>query len=65
MYQKKTEDLYIVQQYTGKSWEDVSCSENRKEAKEDLKAYRENQPTYAVRLKKTRQSKEEEHHDQL
>jgi hypothetical protein len=58
--ERKTTDLWVVQQYTGAQygWEDVSAADNRKEAQEDRKAYAENQPEYPVRMVKRRVPKE-------
>tara|TARA_R100000808_G_C2027943_1_gene73118 strand:+ start:249 stop:446 length:198 start_codon:yes stop_codon:yes gene_type:complete len=36
--------LWIVQGNYGYGWEDEAASETRKEARDDLKAYRENGP---------------------
>lgn len=56
-YVRKTRDVWVIQQYTGGQygWEDVSAYDTWKEAREDLKAYRENQPEYPVRAKKQRE----------
>lgn len=56
-YKRKTTDLFVVQQYFDHEygWEDVCSADNRKEAREDLKAYRENQPEYPARLIKRRE----------
>lgn len=48
-YQRKTEDLFIIQQMFDKKWEDVTQSSSRKEALDDYKAYKENQPEIPVR----------------
>jgi hypothetical protein len=55
-YKRKTEDEYIVQgNYNcGYGWEDVTAESTRKEAKERLKEYRENEPQYPHRLIKRR-----------
>lgn len=51
-YIRKTRDVYEVQQWTGKQygWEAVTAETTRKEAKERLREYRENQPQYPARL---------------
>ena len=56
-YQRKTRDLYVVQQNFGygDGWEDVSAADTRKEARDDLRAYRENQPEYPARIVKRRE----------
>jgi hypothetical protein len=47
-------DEYQIHQHTAEGWEEVSAYQTRKEAKADLKAYRENQPEYAVKIVKKR-----------
>lgn len=42
--------LHVVQQHWGFGWEDVSQSESAREAYNDLKAYRVNQPEAPVRM---------------
>jgi hypothetical protein len=55
-YKRLTEDEYIVQgnYHSGDDWEDVTSETTRKEAKERLKEYRENEPRYSHRLIKRR-----------
>ena len=54
----KTELIYVTQMYTPSyGWEDVTASTTRKEAREDIKAYRENQRG-AFRLIRRRVKKE-------
>lgn len=36
--------LHVVQGFYGMGWEDLTASEDYKEARADLKAYRENDP---------------------
>jgi len=57
MYQRKTRDVYVIQQYTGSQygWEDVCEEDTRKEAVAQRKCYQENQPEYPVRIKKRRE----------
>ena len=50
MYKRKTYDLFTIQTLYSNQWEDVTASLTRKEAIEDLKAYRLNQPEYIHRL---------------
>ena len=52
----KVKDEWYIQGYYSKEygWEEVSAYDNIKEAKDDLKAYRENQPEYPHRLRKRR-----------
>lgn len=54
MYKRKMIDEYQIHQHTAEGWEEVSAYQTRKEAKADLKAYRENQPEYAVKIVKKR-----------
>ncbi len=35
---------YVVQGHYGQGWEDLCAATTRKEARDDIKAYRENQP---------------------
>lgn len=55
-YIRKTRDYWKVEQYTGSQygWEEFCGSYNRNEARANCKEYRENQPEYPVRLRKTR-----------
>lgn len=58
-YTRKTYDEWTIQgMYGAYGWEDVSAYDNRKEARGDLKAYRENEPQYPHRLIKRRIRKE-------
>ena len=50
MYTRKTYDIYVIESNYGHGWEDTTASEDRRAARADLKAYRENQPEYAHRL---------------
>ena len=43
-YKRKTRDLFVVQGHHAHGWEDVAASYDRKEARNDLKAYRDNEP---------------------
>ena len=49
--------LWVVQgyYYSGYGWEDVCQSEHRKEAREDLKDYRKNEPEYPHRMIRRRE----------
>lgn len=41
--------LFVLQGYYGHGWEDLTASESRKEMRDDLKAYRENEGgTYRI-----------------
>lgn len=55
-YKRKTTDEWNIQGRYGSryGWEDVSAYDNWREAREDLKAYRENEPEYPHRLTKRR-----------
>lgn len=48
-YVRKTEDEYRIYQDFGCGFEEIDCVETRKELKERLKEYRENQPEYPLR----------------
>lgn len=56
-YTRKTRDYWDIQQYTGApyGWESVSACETWKEAKQELRDYRENQPEYPVRARRKRE----------
>jgi hypothetical protein len=56
-YQRKTRDIWNVEQYTGPEygWEAVCSEDTFKEARERRKEYRENQPEYPVRIKLLRE----------
>ena len=51
-YQRKTRDVFHIQQYTGPAygWEIVTTEETRTEARARLREYRENQPEYPARI---------------
>jgi hypothetical protein len=53
-YQRKTEDEFNIEQLTCSGWEEVSCYSTRREARECLKDYRQNQPEHPVRIKAKR-----------
>lgn len=57
MYQRKTKDVFIIEQYTGSQygWEDVCCEDTLGEAKKRRNEYRENQPEYPARIRKKRE----------
>jgi hypothetical protein len=56
-YVRKTEDEYQIHQKTQMGWEEVCCESTRKEARETIKLYRENQPEYPVKVVKKRVKK--------
>ena len=48
-YQRKTRDEFQVHGYY-QGWEEVTCADNRKEARGYLKDYRDNEPGTAFKL---------------
>jgi len=52
-YKRKTVDEYEVQSNYGQGWECVTTEETRKEAREQLRCYNENEP-YPHRIIKKR-----------
>lgn len=54
--------LYVIQGNYGygHGWEDLCASEDRREARADLKAYRENEPQTPHRMIKRRELNQEE-----
>jgi len=55
MYQRKTRDIYEIQGLYGDTWETETTEATKKQAKIQLKTYRENVPTIQYRIKKTRE----------
>lgn len=53
-YIRKTKDVYVLLSNYGYGWEEELEEDTLKEAKEQLKTYRENCPNYQYRLKKKR-----------
>ncbi len=53
-YTRKTRDEYEVQGNYGYGWEMVTCEDSRKEAKERLREYRENETGVAFKIVKRR-----------
>lgn len=55
-YIRKTKDEYVVvgNYGYGDGWEDLTSEDNRTDAKQRLKEYRENEPQYDHRLIKRR-----------
>lgn len=49
-YTRKTTDEYTIQGDYGYGWEDLTASDSRKLARDDLKAYRANEPGNAFRM---------------
>jgi hypothetical protein len=54
MYTRKTVDEYEIQGYYSYGWESVTTEITRREAVEQLKCYRENEPGVLFRLAKRR-----------
>lgn len=52
MYIRKTHDEYTIWANYGYGWEDIVTYDNYKEAKEDLRAYRENEKDASFYIKK-------------
>lgn len=57
MYKRKTIDVYEIQGYYGETYgyEVVTTEETYKDAKEQLKCYRENEPAISFRIVKKRE----------
>lgn len=53
-YKRKTEDEWAIIGHYAAGAEEVTCEITRKAAKENLKAYRENEPGVSFTLKKRR-----------
>lgn len=55
-YIRKTKDEYVIigNYGYGDGWEDLTSEDNRTDAKQRLKEYRENEPQYDHRLIKRR-----------
>jgi hypothetical protein len=51
--------LFVVQGHYGCGWEDVCASEVRREARENLKEYRDNETQYPHRMIKRREANPE------
>lgn len=56
-YQRKTRDVFLVEQYTGHKygWECVSQYDDRKSAQAARQEYKENQPEYKCRIRQVRE----------
>ncbi len=55
VYERETCDVWHVQGCYSGTWEDLTASGDRKLARDDLRAYRENAPETAYRLIKRRE----------
>ena len=62
-YQRKTSDVFVIESNYGYGWEETTASDARREAIEDLKAYRLNQPEYSHRLIKRRERETSKHYE--
>lgn len=61
MKTRKFNHLFVIQGAYGQGWEDVSAYDypkERKEARSDLRAYRENEPQYRHRMIRRRERNE-------
>ena len=54
MYKRKTRDEYEIESNNGYGWDYVCTAEDRADAKQLLKIYRENEPHYDHRIRKRR-----------
>lgn len=54
-YTRKTRDYWDIEQHTAEGWEVVSSTTTLRDAKRELREYRENQPQYPVRAVKHRE----------
>lgn len=54
MYKRKTKDVFLIEQCFNGKWEEVCEEETRKDAIEQVKCYRENQPEIPVRRRQVR-----------
>jgi hypothetical protein len=54
-YKRKTQDIFVIVSNYGDGWEDTTASDCQRDAINDLKAYRSNQPEYIHRLVKRRE----------
>jgi hypothetical protein len=59
MYTRKTTDEYEIQGNYGYGWEMVTTEETWKDARAQLRCYRENEPNASHRVKKIRVKKED------
>ena len=57
-YTRKTKDLWDIEGYYAGGWEAVTCEESWKAAREQVKAYRENERGTSFRVRKYREKVE-------
>lgn len=55
MYQRKTKDVWDIQQYTSIGWEIVCCESTYKDARERVREYRNNEPELPIRIRMVRE----------
>ncbi len=53
-YVRKTRDEWLIEGNYGYGWDEVCAEATRREAIEQLRCYRANEPQYAHRLRKVR-----------
>ena len=53
-YVRKTKDVYYLMGNYGYGWEEMFECENWKDAREQLKTYRDNEPQYSHKIVKRR-----------
>ena len=54
-YQRKTRDVWVIEGNYGYGWEEVTAEDSYKDARENMRLYRENEPEYPHRLRCTRE----------
>lgn len=54
-YTRKTRDYWSVEGHYAHGWEEVTAEDDRKQARERIKEYRENEPGTSFRLRKYRE----------
>jgi hypothetical protein len=54
MYKRKTEDEFEIHGFYKYGWECVTTETNRKDARENIKLYRENEPSIPFKIVKKR-----------
>ena len=55
-YQRKTKDVWYLYANYGQGWEHETTEETFREAREQVKCYRENCPQYAFRIAMKREA---------
>lgn len=59
MYDRKTEDEWVIEGDYGYGWDELVTEDSSQKAREQLKCYSENEPNIPHRIRKHRISKEE------